>query len=182
LDEIVNLVKSVINGFVDVFNDVPPLTSHPELHSILKFAGNVRSSALPMTNTDQELPILSIAQSHHVVESNNAEEHDSDGEEEVSQNNAERLTERINEDNDYNLLRIHIDELIVNALDEASQLVDCYTNILLLHSQNERMDFSEISKRFRENEYSLMNMIRDMTNLNEQVRTITVYAMARLHQ
>lgn len=167
LDEIVSLVKRVINGFVDVFHDIPPLSSHPEVRSILRFADDIRTSALPASKGDSGSRRFGMLD-RRLDEGKGADEQEC-GDEGSPRSNAERLAARVNEDNYYSLLRIHIDELMSNASDEASQFVDCYATVLSLHTQNERIDFDGIAKRFRRNEYSLVNMTREVTNLNEQV-------------
>lgn len=163
LAEILLMIRDLLNNCVELFDRIPPLAAHPDLFSILKFSDDVRSSTLEMTGRENGADQASGQQS------NDDDDGGGDEDDRRPQNTAERLTERINDNNDYSLLRTHIDQLLANSLEAADQFVECYAHMVELHTQNQLIDYEEIATRFRENEYSLASMTKDVMNLNTQV-------------
>lgn len=169
LDEILFVVRDLLNNFVELFDGIPPLVAHPDLFSILKFSDDIRSSVLEMTGNKGS---SNINRNGALIQQPNGDGDDGDEDERRPQNTAERLTERVNDNTDYSLLRIHIDELLANSLEAADRFVDCYATMVAQHTENQLIDFDGIATKFRENEYSLVKMSNDVTNLNNQVRDI----------
>lgn len=176
LDDILFVVRNILNNFVEIFDGIPPLMAHPDLFSILKFSNDIRSSVLEMTGNEGSSNINSNGA---LIQQPNGDGDDGDEDERRPQNTAERLTGRVNDSTDYSLLRIHIDELLMNSLEAADRFVDCYATMVAQHTENQLIDFDGIATKFCGNEYSLAKMSKDVTNLNNQVRDIQALSISQ---
>ncbi|TYZ60804.1 hypothetical protein PybrP1_004004 [[Pythium] brassicae (nom. inval.)] len=176
LDDIAAVIKSVLSGFVELFEGVSPLTAHPDLASILQFSGDIRCSILEMAGDGATGRAAAGSASGLLQRSssgNNSVRRDNDRDDESHpRSNAERLVERLNDAADYNLLLNLIDELMANTSDAATHFVSCYADVLAAHSRHERFDFDSIAARFRRDEYSLAAMTKDVVDLNSQIRAV----------
>lgn len=170
LADVASVVKSVLSDVVARFDDIPPLTAHPDLLAILRFATDTRSALLEI-NSDGQGDVESGGGACIPIDNNSShggdDDDDSDGR---PLSNAERLDERINDSDRYSVLRSLINELLTSMTDAAAQLVACYSSMVAQHAQNEQIDFDDIAARFRRDEYSLQAMTADVTRLNTQVR------------
>lgn len=167
MSDIAAVIKRMLTSVVEVFEGVSPLSAHPDLASVLRFSDDIRSSLLALSS-DGNAARPSTNAAHHLSSSNNNVGDDDD--DAGPRSNAERLVERLNDADAFNLLLNLIDERIAAASDAAAQLVGCYADTMRLHAHHERYDFDAIAARFRRNEYSLLAMTNAVVELNNQVK------------
>lgn len=161
LIDIATVVGDAITGFGDVFKNIPALSARHELRLILEFASSI--------------------QAFEMIEPSERSDFQSDDDEDGESNDVtwasfhERLLERLDDSQCYSLFRVNIENVLTNALNEAEAFLECYTDVLKLHTQNKQINFELLKVKFRNDEYTLANMAHDVKTFNEQVGLMHTY-------
>ncbi|RLN89754.1 hypothetical protein BBJ28_00006653 [Nothophytophthora sp. Chile5] len=165
LEEVVNVLQSTIRGFTEAFREVPPLLSSPELRGILDFADDIRALTIEVTANEDE-----GGDSRAQGEENDDEER--------CRSPADRLSHRMEDDVRYRFVREEIEDLAGSALHGSTAFTACYSEFLELRKQNDSVKFAQKARQFRQNEYSLQEMLADASHFNHQIGALQALKMA----
>ncbi|GMF24257.1 unnamed protein product [Phytophthora lilii] len=177
---LVRVFQGIIIGFTEVFREVPPLLSSPELRSILEFANDIRAlrlhtefnSRAGLRSSTAPASRMGVSFPADVDEQENQKDNDNGGandDEERFRSPADRILKRTEEDMHYLSVRDCIQDLVRSALHGAEELAASYAKVLELRQQNESINFDLKARLFRRNEYTLDEMMDDATHFMDQV-------------
>ncbi|RLN76814.1 hypothetical protein BBJ28_00007659 [Nothophytophthora sp. Chile5] len=165
LEEVVNVLQSTIGGFTEAFREVPPLLSSSELRSVLDFADDIRALTIEVAASGDE-----------GGDSRAQGEECDDGER--CRSPADRLSHRMEDDVRYRFVREEIEDLAGSALHGSTAFTACYSELLELRRHNESVKFEQKARQFRQNAYSLQEMLADASHFNHQIGALQALKMA----
>ncbi|TMW64648.1 hypothetical protein Poli38472_011528 [Pythium oligandrum] len=144
--------------------NVPSVVLHPELRAILEFADNIRSSDI---------------QDGVMGNQADPEEEDDDSGSRWNKCNYNRLQVGVAEDQNCQILRHNIHELVSSASNGTKSFAQLYSERLHAHIRNKQTDFEQFRMRFRKGEYRTVEMERDLTDFKGQLEALQRLVMSQ---